>query len=142
MEIFSTNNEVDWEIIKLSRKIILFPKFNNDFEKLKIENELSKEKETTQYKKIMNSYMEYLYRKEDIKQICEQLRILFNIYNTLDKENTTVADYERLIESIKELTEELNDLVALQEVYENNKTYNKYVDYIMEEELKLSKLKK
>lgn len=118
------------------------PKIFDDFEFVELEDKLSKEKDSSKYKKTINKYINYLYRNNDIERILEHLRILYSIYYELDKEKISVADYERLLESINELTNELEFMLEKQECFENNIKDNAYIDYIISEESKLAKLKK
>lgn len=113
-----------------------------DFELIEIENDLEKEKKTAQYSRIMNKYVNFLYREKEIERVKEHLRILYAIYNDVDKENITVADYERLTESIKQLNDELNSLLSLQYYFNNCKKDNLYIDDIISKELVLAKLKR
>lgn len=136
------NNEYNMTFDSINESVDIFSDMNDDFALIELESKLAKEKETPRYKKTMDKYMQYINRISDVERANEHLRILYSIYNELDKEKTSVADYERLIESINELTDELYLLFSKQECFENNTKDNAYINYIVEEEAKLAKLKK
>ena len=136
------NDESNATFDGIDENVILIPNTVEDFELIELQDKLSKEKETLKYKHTMNKYVDYLFRQNDIDRISEHLRILYSIYNEVDKEQISVADYERLIQSINELTDELYLMLEKQECFENSTKNNIYIDYIIEEEAKLAKLKK
>ena len=112
------------------------------FDLLEVEKTLDAEKKTPKYNYVMNKYINYLYRGNDIEILRNHLNILYTIYSNVDKETTTVADYERLTQSISELTEELYSMLEKQDQFENNTRDNSYIDYIIEQEATLAKLKR
>jgi len=136
------NEEFNTTFESISKDIVINPETLIDFEFIELEEKLSKEKETSKYKKIMSKYINYLYRNNDIEHTNEHLRILYSIYNEVDKEQISVADYERLVDSINELATELEYMLEMQERFENNTKYNTYINYILEEETRLAKLKR
>lgn len=111
------------------------------FELLEIEENLNAEKSTPKYIRIMNKYINYLYRESEIEHANDQLRILYSIYDNLDYEFVSVADYNRLLKSIVQIEKEINSMLQKQKHFETGTKDENYINYIIEEESKLAKLK-
>lgn len=112
------------------------------FDLLEVEKKLEAEKRTKKYNHIMNKYVDYLYRKNEIESIQNHLNILYSIYSQVDKETITVADYDRLVQSIKDLFDELQLMLEEQKYFENNTKFNTYINNIIDQEETLAKLKR
>ena len=136
------NEEINATYDNINEDYVIVSEIVDEFELVELEEKISKEKETAKYQKIMNKYINYLYRKNDIERINEHLKILYSIYSEVNKEEISVADYERLLDSINMLSDELYSMLEMQESFENNKKINNYLNNIIEQETKLAKLKR
>ena len=136
------NDEYNVSFDGLGENIELNPSINSQFEMLDIEHNLTEEKKTPKYNRIMNKYINYLYRKNDIEQAEEHLRILYSILDNVNLEEISVAEYTRLTESIVQIEKERNAMITKQCHFETNTKDKLYVDHIIEEEASLAKLKK
>jgi len=136
------NDEYNVSFDGLGENIELNTSINSQFEMLDIEHNLTEEKKTPKYNRIMNKYINYLYRKNDIEQAEEHLRILYSILDNVNLEEISVAEYARLTESIVQVEKERNAMITKQCHFETNTKDKLYVDHIIEEEASLAKLKK
>ena len=114
---------------------------DKDLELLEIEKKLTNMRKTPKYKNTMDKYVSYLYRENEIDRAIQQFNILFNIYYNVDPEIMTVADYNRLVESLIQIGEEIAALQRQQCQFENNTKDQKYINNVIDDEYKLVKLK-
>jgi len=114
---------------------------NNDLELVETEKKLATIRKTQQYNTTMNKYISYLFRENEIDRAIQQFNILFNIYYNVDPEIMTVADYNRLVESLIQIGEEIAALQRQQCQFENNTKDQKYINNVIDDEYKLVKLK-
>lgn len=136
------NNDYNVLFDTLQSDIEVDPVIMDCFELMDVEQRLEAEKQTEKYNRIMNKYISYLYRKNDIRRAEDHLRILYSIYDNVDLEEISVAEYERLAQSIVQIEKEINAMINKQYHFESNTKDKLYVDHIIEEEIELAKLKK
>lgn len=136
------NEEFNTSFDSVNEDVILKSSLTEQYDLLDAEKSLTNEKNTSRYNRIMNKYVNYLYRKNDIEQAYEHLRVLYSIYENADLEEMSVADYERLKESIIQIECEITSMLNKQKHFESGTKDEMYINTIIEKEYELAKLKK
>ena len=103
------NEEYNSTFESINENVVLESELTSQYDLLEAEQSLTNEKKTSRYNRIMNKYVNYLYRKKDIERAYEHLRVLYSIYDSIDREEISVADYDRLTQSIMQIEKEIKN---------------------------------